>query len=154
MSKKLKTQKARIGISESSVQKNRGGKCDQYPAISFKHLTTNKDYNLNYLTNKQKYDRLAVKESLIDKLQEITSKSWKELFSLPHETEGCEAFSFSEFSHVKPKDIQLSPDEKIFIFRFKSFKDQARVFGFRKDKCPTLYIMGYDFDFSAYNHGK
>jgi hypothetical protein len=29
----------------------------------------------------------------------------------------------------------------------------ARILGIREDGCPILHIIGYDFDFSAYNHG-
>ena len=46
-------------------------------------------------------------------------------------------------------------DEKIYIFRFKTAdnKNNGRILGFKKDRCPIYYIIGFDFDFSAYDHG-
>jgi hypothetical protein len=48
--------------------------------------------------------------------------------------------------------LSLSEDSKIIVFRFNNQK--SRILGVRSQECNSiLYIIGYDWDFSAYNHG-
>ena len=49
----------------------------------------------------------------------------------------------------------MTGDENIYVFRVKSgrISDEARILGYKEDGCPIYYIIEYDFDYSAYEHG-
>ena len=128
--------KSKVTLSEKQ--------CDQYPAISYRYMTTNKQYSL-----KDKCEPIALAHALHKRLLEITQKSWL-FWSQQDKNYGFETLEFSRIK-IKPSGYELTGDEKIFIFRFNS--SNCRILGFRKDSCPTLYILGFDLKFSAYNHG-
>ena len=93
-------------------------------------------------------------KKLFEKLEEISQLTWKELQNKPRET-GYEMIQISEFN-VNLNDIKenlkLSDDSKIIVFRFNNQK--CRILGIPSTECNSiLYIIGYDWDFSAYNHG-
>lgn len=134
-------------ISKETVSR-RGGQCDQYPAISFRYLTTNKDYNFEYFKDVSKKENMFVR--LTEYMADMTSKSYAELIVAAKE-QGCEMIEYWRFHSMKPNGLSLAKDEKLYIFRFS--KQDYRVCGVRIDSCPTMYIIGFDFNYSAYNHG-
>lgn len=118
--------------------------CDQYPAISYRYMTTNKQYSL-----KDKCEPIMLAHILHKRLLEITQKPWI-YWSQQDKGYGFETLEYSRIN-INPSGCELTGDEKIIIFRFDS--SRCRILGFRKDSCPTLYIIGFDLNFSAYNHG-
>lgn len=80
--------------------------------------------------------------------------TWKELQNRPKET-GYEMIPISEFKinfDKLKKELKLSEDSKIIVFRFNNQK--CRLLGVRSHQCSSiLYIIGNDWDYSAYNHG-
>ena len=51
------------------------------------------------------------------------------------------------------KELRLADDSKIIVFRFGK-SQKYRILGVQcKDCASILYIIGYDWDFSAYDHG-
>lgn len=49
------------------------------------------------------------------------------------------------------KELNLTNDSKIIIFRFN--KQKCRILLVQSRKCPSLlYVIGYDWNFSAYKH--
>ena len=72
----------------------------------------------------------------------------------PRET-GYEMIPFSDFKlnldSIK-RNLKLSSDSKMIVFRFNN--QNARILGVRSQECNSiLYIVGYDWDYSAYDHG-
>ena len=65
--------------------------------------------------------------------------------------------SFGGFEKLPRARIQFRPswnlpeDENVLIFRFKS--SDYRMLCVKDKKREVLYIIGFDFDFSAYDHG-
>ena len=47
---------------------------------------------------------------------------------------------------------QFSSDEKVIVFRF-GINSGYRLLGIKGNDSNILYVIGYDFDFSAYDHG-
>lgn len=121
--------------------------------LSFKYSVKNKNYKIEKITNaKEKANKKARK--LFEKLEEISNLTWTELQNRPKET-GYEMVPISDFKinleNIK-KDLNLSDDSKIIVFRFNNQK--CRLLGVRSQECSSiLYIIGYDWDFSAYDHG-
>lgn len=143
--KRLKKLENHVKIRKDDIVRRRGSDCDQFPTFSFLHLTTNKRHNFNYLTE-QIHQTKAI---LYDRLEEISQHDWKYWLSQPKKT-GLEVLPYDRM-RFSPKSIQLANDENIYVFRF--YQNQYRILGIRKEKCPVFYIIAYDFDHSAYDHG-
>ena len=93
-------------------------------------------------------------KKLFEKLEELSKLTWKELQNRPKEA-GYETIPISQFkidlTNIK-NDLNLADDSKIIVFRFNN--QNARLLGVRSQECSSiLYIIGYDWDFSAYDHG-
>ncbi|MCI8640698.1 MAG: hypothetical protein HFJ59_02335 [Clostridia bacterium] len=121
--------------------------------LSFKYSINNRDYTIKNITTAKKKCNREI-ENLFKKLEEITNLTWKELQNRPKQT-GYETIPISEFNicldNIK-QDLNLSDDSKIIVFRFNSQK--SRLLGVKSYECSSiLYIIGYDWNFSAYNHG-
>ena len=153
MSKKLKNQTRKVKINGDVAIKSVGESCAQYPTFSFFHLTTNKTYNFDFFGNNQKNESSKTHQNCLSRLIEISKKTWKEWLQESKKF-GCETLDYSRIN-INPMGINLVNDEKIYIFRFKTAdnKDNGRILGFKKDKCPIYYIIGFDFNLSAYDHG-
>jgi len=153
LSKRLKEQKSKVKISRDIATKSVGESCEQYPTFSFLHLTTNKKHNFSYFGTSQKTDLQKTQKNCLDRLIEISNKDWRSWLNLGKYI-GCEPLDYS-IMHFQAHGISLASDENIYVFRFKLYnnKDDGRILGFRKGKCPIYYIIGFDFDFSAYDHG-
>jgi hypothetical protein len=134
-------------ISTSAVK--RGGDCPQIPAFSFAYLTNNSSHNLEYFSDPN--DKRTAIENVYIRLVEIGKRNWL-YWQQQGKKVGLELLSANEIS-FSPSDIKLTPDEKIIVFRVKGYAGKdSRILGIREDGCPILHIIGYDFDFSAYNH--
>lgn len=121
--------------------------------LSFKYSINNKNYTIEKQTNSREKCNKVI-QKLFDRLEEISKLTWKELQNRPKET-GYEMIPISEFNinlaNIK-KCLNLSDDSKIIVFRFNNQK--CRILGVRSAECSSiLYIIGYDWDYSAYNHG-
>lgn len=120
--------------------------------VSFKYSVANKKYQILKITKaKEKCNKII--NELFEKLEEISNLTWKDLQNRPKET-GYEMIPISEFNvnldNIK-KELYLSEDSKIIVFRFNNQK--CRLLGVRSQECSSiLYIIGYDWNYSAYNH--
>lgn len=125
-------------------------KCEQYPAFSFRYLTTNSTYNLNYFKSTQESEKNKMLAELSKRITEITSDTWLKWGSKGKKI-GYETLIYSNlaFSSNKLPDT-FTKDEKVYIFRLNG--SSYRFIGVKIDYCPTLYIIGFDFNFSAYKH--
>lgn len=143
---RLKNQKA-PKINKNHINEiKRETECPAHPVFCFKSITLNKNYNFEYF-KKNNSERNKAAFFLIDKLQELSEKSWEELLSLPKEI-GYETLPISRMNY----NFNLGKDEKIISIRFGN-GDAYRILGVKRDKCPIFDVLGFDFDFSSYNHG-
>lgn len=86
---------------------------------------------------------------MIDRLTEISGETWVYWQSLS-KNHGIETFSAKQLK-FSPSRYKFASDEKVIVFRF--FNQDFRIIGFKDSRLPTYYIIGFDFDYSAYNHG-
>jgi hypothetical protein len=127
----------------------RGGDCPQVPAFSFAYLTANKRYALDGVSDASARRELAA--NIVDRLCEICQRDWKHWYSLPKER-GIESLPMHRIN-FSPSAAAPTPDKKILVFRVKGHAgSDARILGMREDGCPILFIIGFDFDHSAYDH--
>lgn len=123
--------------------------------ISFKYSIDNKKYRLEHIT-KQKGKANEILEELHKKLQEITSTKLIDFQDKPKST-GYEMIKLSEMNfNLNDKiknELRISNESKLIIFRF--CKGKYRIIAIQSRICPyLLYILGYDWNYNAYNHGK
>lgn len=111
-------------------------------AFSFAHVTKKKNYNFSHFKSD------ARKENEL--MQELSRHTLLKLRDRGKE-------SFGGFEKLPRARIQFRPswnlpeDENVLIFRFKS--SDYRMLCVKDKKREVLYIIGFDFDFSAYDHG-
>ena len=148
---KNKDQKPQISRGNPQLGYSIGGDCDQYPTFSFRHLTANSKYNFGYFNASQSAKMKEAKHSLYDRIEALTRQEWKYWGSLG-KANGYETIEFSRLK-LAPIDLKITKDNKIYIFRFEIGKKSARIIGYKKGSCPIIHVIGYDFDFSAYDHG-
>ena len=119
-------------------------------AFSFQHVTTNNRYNWNFF-KKRIRDELQAHNDLLERLKELSNETWLSLFEKPKKS-GAETLPRTMLKFDPDRSIyeeRVNEDQFISI-RFAS--QQYRLLGMRKKNSSTFFIIGYDFDFSAYDH--
>lgn len=144
---KLKGKESKIVI-EGKADLKPACSSDQYPSFSFRYLTQSRKYNLYGLEPGRA--REEIYDALTRKLGEISSRSWLDWGQLRRE-KGFETIPYGQIRFQANDASLLSSDSKIIVFRFNS--DNMRILGYKKSPCAVFYIIGFDFDFSAYDHG-
>ena len=146
----LKKSKQNPKVNKLIVQEQH--RCPEDPSFSFIHLTKNKDYNFEYFSSKMRKNLEVKQADLTKKLIEISQQTWETWYNLRKE-KGVETLNYNQI-HFSPNNLELSPDEKIIVFRFSS--GSCRMLGIKGkvcSTCATYYIIGFDFNYTAYNHG-
>ncbi|MCI5892104.1 MAG: hypothetical protein MRZ66_01690 [Clostridiales bacterium] len=122
-------------------------------SFSFNCITNNKKYNFEYFKNsKYEYNKMAA--SLLEKLMLLSQYKWEQLIHSGRKNQlGFEDMQYGEIGFNTPREdfLSLSKDSKVYVFRFNNNK--MRMISAKRDKCPIIHIIGFDFDFSAYDHG-
>lgn len=115
--------------------------------FSLEYITMNASHTFDYF-GKNMREELAARQSLSVLLKELSRRSWMEIAQIGKKTQcGFETLPAMQLRFT-PSGYEFSRDEKVWVFRFG--KQQYRLIGIQDDR--TLYVIGYDFDFSAYNH--
>lgn len=130
--------------SENAIQN-----CPVFPVFCFSCITNNNHYNFEFYKNdKEKNNALS---ELYEKIQFISGYTWKEFMLLRKEI-GMETIPISQlnFAINDKVGITITHDEKFISIRFGN--QDKRLIGIKRSGCPILYIIGFDFDFSAYKH--
>lgn len=146
---KLKKQKQNLKLNRSIISEQ--PHCPKSPSFSFAYLTKNKRFNFESFSN-DKSKRNAMQAELTKRLIEISQKPWFFWYDCGKNT-GIETIPFYEIN-FSPNGLDLTPDEKVIVFRFASGK--CRMIGTKGklcSTCATYYVIGFDFNYSAYNHG-
>lgn len=125
-------------------------KVPQKIAVSFADLTTNKDYNFDYFSGSDLKGKLKAFEQFTAFLQRLTSQTRLDISKKSKKDDcGLETIDL-KFLKFKP-NVSLGSDTKIDVFRFGNGK--YRLIGFfEKEQDNVLKILGFDFDYSAYEH--
>lgn len=119
-------------------------------SFSFAHITTNKRYNFSFYKKDEMRKELETREGLDDLLQTLSRSTWEEILQRRHE-------SFGGFETIPRVSIHFQPswnlaeDSKVCVFRFR--QNDCRMLGIRAKESDVLYIIGFDFDYTAYDHG-
>lgn len=119
-------------------------------SFNFAYLTKNKNYNFSFLKQNAKLGEFA--KRLFNTIEKISSINTQEFIS-------CGIFSDSlYFREVKSKyknNLSILDNEKIFSVALAS-KHHERMIIYKENTLETkniLYVLMFDFNFTAYNHG-
>ena len=118
-------------------------------AFSLEYLTKNKSYTFAFFDGRIR-DELQARQSLSELLKNLSAETWVGIAQIGKRTQcGFETLPAVQLN-FSPDGYEFSRDEKVWVFRFGS--QQYRLIGIQDSN--VLYVLGYDFDHSAYNHGK
>ena len=138
----------------SKIRKNSEQKLSTFKAakvnisLSWQYMTTNKSFTLDYFKSDIRRKCQAM-DAIFELVHEISSHDWIEILSRNKRTfGGCESLKVKQINFL-PCGYELSSDEKILSFRFSN--QEYRLLGIQKK--DILYVIGYDFSYSAYAHG-
>lgn len=148
---KIKNLKGKTKVSKNLSEKA-GCYSDQHLAFSFKYLTTNNEHSEKcFGTGNEKTTNL---ECLFKKLKELSEDTWLHWQQAP-KTSGIETIPFGQLKFKPKSTANLTKDCNIYVFRFDTNKgsNKGRILGFKDSPCGTFYIIGFDYNFSAYDHG-
>lgn len=141
----LKDKRKSLKITPNQIAKVQ----NEEVGFSFKYLTTNSNYNFEFF-EKSKHDCIKSKAVLLDKIEEITQQPWIHWHNQSKYCGGIERIPAKELK-FKPNDYEFSEGDKVIVFRFNG--DKYRIIGIKFELDPFYYVVGFDFDHSAYNHG-
>lgn len=121
--------------------------------FGFQYITKKKHRNFDYLISNTSNPAKNFK-IIMDKIQSISQYSWEQLGMLRKE-QGYERIAYSEFKESiidnLPLEKNISDDTKLCVFR--AGKD-FRIIGYKSKSCvAAIHILGFDFDFTLYDHG-
>lgn len=122
-------------------------------SVTLRYLTTNKNFNFESFGKNFRTKAIAF-EQLTEFLRRLTAKTLLQISPLS-KTDDCgfETLAFAQIK-FKPDGITLGKDTKIHIFRFGSngTGGDYRLLGFFETGQAILNIIGFDFNYSAYEH--
>lgn len=119
--------------------------------FSWQYLTTNKTHNFERFKGEWRQE-LSARQDLSDLVRDLCSSTWTQaLLRRKNEKHGAETLSMDDLRFAA-NGYQFSDDQKVIVFRFGG-NSSYRLLGVKGNESNVLYVIGYDFDFSAYNHG-
>lgn len=137
-----------IESQKSSIQNYN----EQNLALSFKYLTENKEYNFQaFKKDKTRYESFITR--LNNVLKVISNHKVKHLYNDPFK----DKFSFSKLypGTYQNSNKQFTGTEQIISVEFSSKKNE-RIILYHEDKEEDgrniLYVLGFDFNHSMYQH--
>lgn len=120
--------------------------------FSWQYLTSNKVHTFDFFRGDLR-NELEARKSLSDLVMDLCSSTWGNvLLRRKTDKHGAETMEMERLNFCA-RGYQFSNDQKVFIFRFGS-NNKYRLLGVNGSDSNVLYVIGYDFDYSAYNHGK
>lgn len=128
----------------------------EHALFSFKYLITNDNYTFKYFGKDSRAASLAYK-GLINKLNEISQEDMSSILGKPKDI-GIETLPYRQFNKPFQNILDgipvISKDSKLTVLRFKAGDKNYRIIC-KSDLSSQniMHIIGFDFDFSAYNHG-
>ena len=127
---------------------------DENIILSFKYSVNSKEYTIEKVTKKTKEKCNDIMYELYEKFKELSNLKLVDFQNKP-KTVGYEMLPLYELNVAIDerirKELNLTNDSKIIIFRFN--KQKCRMLLVQSKKCPSLlYVIGYDWNYSAYKH--
>ena len=120
-------------------------------SVSLQYLSNNKQRNFDFFPSKNFRVKTQVFEQFVEFLRRLTSKTQLDIGLLAKDDDcGYEQIPFQQIN-CQPAGVTLGKDTNICVFRFGD-NGNYRMLGFFESKQPVLNIIGFDFDFSAYEH--
>ncbi|MCR0153961.1 hypothetical protein [[Clostridium] innocuum] len=144
------------GKRRPSVQdKRNASKTCEVPESSvffnFQYITSDKRFNYEYI----KKGKQSIYKDIVKALQKFSQNSWDELRRMGKDNGGFETMEYGRMVPSiadKIKDKPITKDTKLYIFRVGGNK--YRMIGYKSNSCrAAMHILGFDFDFSLYDHG-
>lgn len=115
-------------------------------SFNFTYLTKNKNYNFSFLNQNAKLGEFAKRLfNTIEKISSINSQAFS----------SCGIFSDSLCLSKYKNNLSILDNEKIFSIALAS-KHHERMIIYKENTLETkniLYVLMFDFNFTAYNHG-
>lgn len=144
--------KNQINKIDGKANTSQGCCSEQCPWFSFKSLTHNDRYNLSKLAPGTEREQTMV--GLYDRLHKLSCESWLH-WSQIRKSIGLETMTYNDVHFDAAPGEVIAKDTTIYVFRFDTHlgTNKGRILGYKKEPCATLHIIGFDIDFSAYNHG-
>lgn len=124
----------------------------QCPWLSFQYMTRNHAHDLSSLLSGEEREKTLL--GLYRKCVELTQHTWTELLMMP-KSQGFETIQYGQLYFRAFPDSHLSKDTTVYVIRFDSHlgSDQGRIIGYKQSPCATFHVIGYDLNFTAYDHG-
>lgn len=120
-------------------------------SFSLEWMTRNKSYSFSGFDRKRMCDELTARQALSELLALLSRSTWSEVLARRREElGGTEQIRYSELA-FEADAVELLRDTRALSFRFGSGK--YRALGIKMPNDNRLYLIGYDFDYSAYDHG-
>lgn len=120
-------------------------------SFSLEWMTRNKSYSFSGFDRKRMREELNARQALSGLLSLLSGSTWSEVFARRREElGGTEQIRYRELA-FEANMVELPSDTNALSFRFGGGK--YRALGIKMPNDNRLYLIGYDFDFSAYHHG-
>ena len=123
-------------------------------SFNFKYLTKNKAHNFAYFNGDMRKSHDAY-EALVERMQVLCciDMNWAKQVG---KIAGCEPIPYKALSSSMQMICDgieiISKDSSLSVFRF-SQNDYRLLCKTDLDHSNLLYVVGFDFDYSAYDHG-
>lgn len=120
--------------------------------FSFCYITDKRKFNLSYFDSQNS----NASKKLIKTIETISQFTWTDLGKKGRKNGGFEMLPLSSLNADITDRLEeslkenTSSDTKLHVFRFGDY----RLVGLKTGHCrATLHILGFDWDFSLYDHG-
>ena len=146
--------RGKIPFSQVQAKNRQPIKTEKTISISLCYLSKNKNRNFNFFSDKNLRQKEKVLTDFFDFVKRLTGKTRLEILSKNKSSDcGFENLNFQNIK-FKPDGVELSKDTNISVFRFgdNNSGGNYRVLGFFSEDNPIFNIIGFDFDYSAYEH--
>lgn len=133
---------------------DQGCKENQHPWFSFRYMTSNGKHSAKSIDALHAREKSQTLSSLIHRFEELSSRPWTYWLQMGKAI-GFETLDYGSLTFSAAPTAKISDDTAVYIFRFDTYRGngKGRIIGFKESRCPVLHVIGYDIDFSAYNHG-
>lgn len=136
--------------NNSEIQLHKTFKSDNIK-FSWQYLTTNKKYTFGFF-KKDMRNEVKAWQGLSAIVNDLCSSQWdKVLLRSKEEKHGVEILNHAQIK-FSANGYTFSDDQNVIVFRFGA-GNGYRLLGVKGTNSNVLYVIGYDFDYSAYNHG-
>lgn len=151
----------RLKVQKNKPRLNRKNEEEIYSDVisfAFCSLTKNKDkkYGLTRMKEVHKTDK-SVHDKFMRLLTEISAIGWLEISNRgKKQLGGAETIEVSQLKHNITDNLrhEVQKDTRVHVFRFGN-GDAYRMIAYRpKYNSNILYILGFDFDYTLYDHGR